>query len=74
MMKLGGKNISKFWSIVAVLLLISGTVYYIFIKGALPSSDEAKALLFICGGIILFNSPYYISIWLDKFTKNGGEE
>jgi hypothetical protein len=73
-MKIGGKEISKFWTIISSLLLIGTVLYYIIAAKRLPTSDEAKALVFIGSGIILFNSPYFISIWIDKFVKKGGDE
>jgi len=73
-MKLSGKGISKFWSSVAVIILIGYSAFYVITKGAMLTTDEAKALLIICSGIIIFNSPFYISIWLDKFLKKGDQE
>lgn len=67
---MNAKPISKWTMILAVILAIVMNIICIVVNQRIPSTDEQQSILMLCGALILFFSPVYLSIWLDKIFGN----
>lgn len=74
-----GKKISKWVMILAFLIALSYNIFSLIKNGKIPTVDEQKSIIIFSSSAILFFSPIYLSIWLDKIfgkkevEKRGGE-
>jgi len=71
-----GKTISRYAMILAVVILIGSNLFHIVVKSHIPTFEEQKSLVLFCSGIVLFFSPIFLSVWLERIfgKKKGGEE
>jgi hypothetical protein len=63
------KNISLTGIVIAVLIAISFNLFSLIILNRIPSQEEQKSIILLCGFIIIAFSPVYVSIFLDKLTR-----
>lgn len=63
-----GKKVSKIGMILAVMVALMYNLLYVFFEHKIPSTDEQKSILMLSGFIVVFFSPVYVSIILDKFA------
>ncbi|MBN2546550.1 MAG: hypothetical protein JXB50_12190 [Spirochaetes bacterium] len=62
----GGKNISRCSMMLSAVMAVGYNLFALIKTGQIPTVDEQKSILMLCGALIVFFSPVYLSIWLDK--------
>lgn len=67
---MNAKPISTWTMILAVFLAVLMNVICIIVNQRIPSTDEQQSIIMLSGSLILFFSPVYASIWLDKIFGN----
>lgn len=69
---MSAKGLSLLGIVVAVAISLSFNVFYVIYNKKVPSLDEQQSVLLLAGSMVVFFSPVYLSIWLDKiFGKKG---
>ena len=60
------KPISKWVMVLAAVITIGYNLFVVIKTGKIPTLDQQQSILMLGGGLIIFFSPVYLSIWLDK--------
>ncbi len=61
-----GKSLSKWAMILAAMITLTYNIFVVITTRKVPTIDEQQSILVLGSGLILFFSPVYLSIWLDK--------
>ncbi len=61
-----GKNVSKWAMILAAVITLTYNIFVVITTRKVPTIDEQQSILVLGSGLILFFSPVYLSIWLEK--------
>lgn len=67
---MNAKPISTWTMILAVILAVIMNIISLVWNKRIPTTDEQQSILMLSGALILFFSPVYLSIWLDKIFGN----
>lgn len=61
-----GKKVSKIGMMLSVTIALLYNLGYLIFERKIPTVDEQKSILMLSGFIVIFFSPIYASIILDK--------
>jgi uncharacterized membrane protein YagU involved in acid resistance len=62
------KSVSKIAMIIAVIFLIVYNLIYVILSKKIPTVEEQKSILLFCGAIIIFFTPVYLNLIMDKIV------